>query len=91
MSQVPQDLLRKRELRKIMLAYFDEPQRALNIHEREEFKGYSNEEVRVMMYSLDTTGFIYKLRGTGPGAVYQTADDGIVLMETLLNYKLDDD
>ena len=64
-----------------MLQFFDEPQRNLRLQDH--FPGYTDKEVREMLYALDRAGLIWRVRGEGPGSIYHTTDDGVLCREAL--------
>jgi hypothetical protein len=75
--------LRKRALRRKVIEFFDKGAPSRNMDENKAFEGYSNKEIRKMVYACDDAGLIAKVRGNGPGAVYMTTDDGVILHKAM--------
>lgn len=81
LSEIPHS--EKQALRKLVLEFFSEPKMSRNMNQEPEFanSGYTNLEIRKMMYGLETAGLLYKPRGSGPGSVYALTTDGLAMLE----------
>lgn len=86
---IDQDELFKRiQLRDLILAHFSNPGRGLGLVNLVKFEGYTSEEIRTAVRALAATGLLAHVRGDGPGAIYHTTDDGIILLESLGDYTI---
>lgn len=82
-EELQPEMLAKFKLRDAVLRYFLEPQGNRNMHLDPSFEGFENTEVREMLHSLNEAGLVWKIRGTGPGSIYGTTQDGKILLEAV--------
>lgn len=77
------DLEQKRELRRLVMLYFDTPRLSRGIVNAPEFResGFTRKQIKQMVWNLDNVGLIHKVRGESSGSVYVLCDDGQLLMD----------
>ncbi len=83
-KQLTNNPLRRDELRLKMLLHFNTQygQPSLGLATREIFEGYSEDEVKLMLYSLDVVGLIQNVNGKSTsGAIYQTTPLGRTVID----------
>jgi hypothetical protein len=77
------DRERKNDLRRKMLAFFGQEggKRSINLEQLPEFEGYDKQEIRLMLYGLDSAGLLKNINGrTTSGAMYGLTELGRVVL-----------
>lgn len=77
-----ENLEEKRELRRLILQFFDTAHRAVLMTDDPRFKDRNMKDVRLMMNALMQVGLLHK-SGFAQGTKYITTDDGMILMKAM--------